>query len=261
MARLLLYIWLGTLGLFALLIILNLALEKNWAEPLQTILIIDIVTGVASFILMCIFAFFGAAIRPEERKVGLEEIKKIRKSRTVNRPEINKYLLITVVLLLVGVAYLVGKLQTNSAKPQVESAQYTSPTTSPTPTVAIKPAVTRVVTVIPTPTNPPERKKVLINVDDYGGLTKGNFYCYEDKVNELADIQNNIRVYQAIADSCNSIRQANASQCASSCPLEGDIASCVHACYDNASPDCNEKNTKVGDLRKELYSKVHEYCP
>lgn len=111
---------------------------------------------------------------------------------------------------------------------------------------------------------PDSSDKVLINVDDDGGLTKGQFYCFSDRVNIIADLQNQIRIYQAISDSCMSIEQSKASQCSSQCSTgttADDIANCVNNCHANVIPTCNDKNTKVGDLRKQLYTEVHQSCP
>jgi hypothetical protein len=111
------------------------------------------------------------------------------------------------------------------------------------------------------PTQAPVRKKILINVDDNGGYTKGSFYCYEDTVNHIADLQNQIRINESIADSCNSIKSSNAKTCSSNCSTAEDIKACVDSCWNNATPDCTEKNNHVGDLRKQLYSDVHNDCP
>lgn len=172
---------------------------------------------------------------------------------------INKYLLVSTVCLLIITAFLVGRIQTKSAQPQVESAQTTLQTATPTPAVTNKPAVQKAAPAKPTPT--PERKKVSITLNDGGGFTKGTFYCYEDKVNELSNLQNDIRIYQIDADSCNFAEQSKAKDCSSSCSTQPDIAACVDNCYANALPACSDKNTKVGDLRKELYNKVQQYCP
>lgn len=117
-----------------------------------------------------------------------------------------------------------------------------------------------------TQVQPTSSQKVLINVDDDGGLTKGQFYCYSDKVNLIADLQNQIRIYQAIADSCMFFEQTKAKSCSDQCPTDSgttvdDIANCVNNCYANVVPNCNEKSTKVGDLRRQLYSTVKQNCP
>ncbi|MEM3394326.1 MAG: CAP domain-containing protein, partial [Candidatus Methanomethylicia archaeon] len=103
--------------------------------------------------------------------------------------------------------------------------------------------------------------KVPIYIDDDGGITKGTFYCYEDKVNELSRLQNDIRIYQAVADSCFLAEKGKAEICSSNCTTEADIAGCVNNCWANVTVNCKDKSTKVGDLRKELYYKVREYCP
>jgi len=103
--------------------------------------------------------------------------------------------------------------------------------------------------------------KVLINIDDGGGLTKGSFYCYSNAVNHLADLQNQIRIYEVVANSCNALEQTKATNCSSSCSTQPDISGCVSACWANVASNCNADNTKVGDLRKQLYSDVHRDCP
>ena len=174
---------------------------------------------------------------------------------------INKFLLWGFVLLLGISAFLLGK--TTSQQNNEDVGPTTAPVVNsivPKPTSA--PAVIYK-TVSPTATPQPAQKKVSVFIDDYGGITKGNFYCYEDKVNELSNLQNDIRIYEASADSCNAFQRTNASNCSNSCPL-GDvdaITACVNSCWDNAIPNCDDKNNKVGDLRKELNNKVHQYCP
>lgn len=177
-------------------------------------------------------------------------------------------MLAVILFLIATVGYLYGKtqqIQPAGVKQEPTIIQQAIPIISPTFTPETN-TVPKQVIYLPTPTPsptpiPPERKKVSTYVDDNGGLTKGNFYCYEDKVNELSDIQNQIRINDIVSDSCMESEQSKALQCSSSCSTQPDIASCVDACYANVIPNCNDKNTKSGDLRKELYNKVHQYCP
>lgn len=177
-----------------------------------------------------------------------------------------KHIIFVLIALLITVAYLVGRIQMLSGQPAPSVKQQTpTPTVKPTsiPKPTSMPAV-KGIQNSPTPAQVPERKKVSVFIDDLGGITKGNYYCYEDKVNELANIQNDIRNYQAIADSCVSLEQVKAESCSSDCSSIEDInamADCIHACWEKVTANCNDKSTRVGNLRKELYNKVHQYCP
>jgi len=102
---------------------------------------------------------------------------------------------------------------------------------------------------------------VPINIDDGGGITKGTFYCYSDKVNYLSDLQNQIRIYQTSADSCNWGAKMETNNCTSICANSDSSSTCISDCVKTAYSKCNDQNNKVGDLRKKLYSDVHTYCP
>lgn len=110
------------------------------------------------------------------------------------------------------------------------------------------------------------RNKVQVVVDDMGGITKGTFYCYEDRANVIANLQNDIRIKQTVADVCNSNENSKVQSCANNCPTSSDITvSEISACIDNCSSsirgNCADKNNAVGDLRWQLHAEVLKSCP
>jgi len=116
--------------------------------------------------------------------------------------------------------------------------------------------------VAPVATSAPTRNKVLVNIDDSGGITKGSFYCYDDKVNYLADLQNQIRIKQIAMDNCDALARIESTNCShtncdSSAPWD-TLNACIQKCTDDAWGKCN---SDLGDLRKKLYAEVHTDCP
>jgi hypothetical protein len=179
-----------------------------------------------------------------------------------------KFIHYSFIPLAIVLAYLFG-LNQNKAPASVQEYQRYNPTReeptlTPVPTQVPQPQVRAVNVQQNTPTfiRLPERKRVSVQLDD-GGFVKGNYYCYEDKVNELTYLQNDILNYETIANMCNFTRRNNASVCSEGCSATHDyttIGGCIDSCYDNATPNCDEQNTKVGDFRKTMYNKTREYC-
>lgn len=170
---------------------------------------------------------------------------------------VNTYLVVGIMLLLTTTAYLFGKVQTMSktgVPSQSSEVRSVSTEVTPTPTGTPK-ATTTVKKVLTTPTPTPERKKVSIYIDDFGGYTKGTFYCYEDKVNELTRIQNDLRIADASTEGCWLKENATLTSCNSKC---GGLIDCYNGCIAEMEKICG---TKPADLRKELATKVRQYCP
>jgi peptidoglycan hydrolase-like protein with peptidoglycan-binding domain len=105
-------------------------------------------------------------------------------------------------------------------------------------------------------------KKVPIYLDDSGGITKGTFYCFEDKVNYLSNQQNLIRIKQMGAESCNSQAQFEGQQCVdNNCKPLTDIneySSCLDKCYKDAYSKCN---SDLGALREQFFREIQQFCP
>ena len=132
-ARLFLYIWLGTIGLYIVGVIIG-AGQPNQVYPktLSDFLLVDVLVGVASFILMCIFTFFGAAINPDERKVRLVKSKKPSKSRATNR--LSYYIAGGVAILIVVAGFLNQRVINLENAAKVNNYDTLKVTTSPSPT-------------------------------------------------------------------------------------------------------------------------------
>jgi hypothetical protein len=172
------------------------------------------------------------------------------------------YLIGSFVLLLVTCAYLFGKAQTLSGvkipqqSPQVEAVMAEVTPVPTTKTVVIYK------TPVPTSTQAPERKKVSVYIDDSGGITRGTFYCYEDKVNYLSGLQNKIRLGQLAHETCTANAQLEGKGCSdtncNSLTDTTEITNCIKKCVDDAFAKCN---SDLGDLRYQLNDDVHKYCP
>ena len=141
----------------------------------------------------------------------------------------------------------------------------TTPTSSPTqkPSFTTQIKTQPIKTPPPSPSPSPERKKVSLFIDDYGGITKGNFYCYEDKANHLADLQNQIRIKHISSQGCSGLASTEGTNCSNSncSSLINDVDAfnnCSKKCFDDAYAKCS---SNVGDLRKQLYNDVQQFCP
>ena len=174
--------------------------------------------------------------------------------------------------MLVFSAYLMGRIQTlstTSNQPQktsqVESANTeATPIFTPIPTQVPK-TNTRTVqktNANNTPTPTTERKKVPIYLDDAGGITKGTFYCYEDKVNYLSNQQNLIRIKQSASDSCISQAKFEIEQCTTKeCkPLTdlNEYSTCLDKCIKDAYSKCE---SDLGQLREQFFREIQQFCP
>ena len=165
-------------------------------------------------------------------------------------------------ILLVATAYLFGKVQTlTSIKIPQQSPQVEAVTTEVTPVPTTKTIVVYK-TQAPAPTQAPERKKVSVYIDDSGGITRGTFYCYEDEVNYLSDLQNKIRLGQLAHETCTANAQFEGKSCSdTNCNSLTDITeitNCIKKCSDDAFAKCN---SDLGNLRFQLNGDVHKYCP
>lgn len=131
---------------------------------------------------------------------------------------------------------------TVTSQPQTYTAPVIQPLTyTPAPTVA---------------------QKVMVNIDDTGGITHGSFYCYADKVNELSNLQNQIRIDDIAATSCDSIAKLKSSNdCISSCSNSSDFNFCNQQCVNSKFSSCSDVGSKVGNERKQLYTMVQQDCP
>jgi hypothetical protein len=144
-----------------------------------------------------------------------------------------------------------------------ELSKQSEPT--PIPSSAIAP-INQAQVIKSAPVTSPERKKVSVMIDDYGGLTKGTYYCYDDKVNQLANLQNQIRMKNISAQGCESLSKTEGTACSNTnCKLNSSsdedvkaFDACSLKCYSDASAKCDNG---VGDLRRELVSEVQQYCP
>ena len=177
----------------------------------------------------------------------------------------DKLLIGCIAILLLVIAYLFGKSNSlflgstgvHEPTPTIETI-----TNLPTSTPQTNYQNNYVPSVNPS-TPIPVRNKVMINIDDNGGITKGSFYCYADMVNHLADLQNLIRMKQITSDSCT----ANASSegtncshanCSSLSTNDNSFNDCSQKCYNDAYAKCN---SDLGDLRKQLHAEVYQDCP
>jgi len=183
-----------------------------------------------------------------------------------------KILLASLVVMLMFSAYLVGKIQTLSTtiqpqkNSQVESVKTElTPTFTPIPTPVPKTNTKTIqkVSASNTPSPTVERKKVPIYLDDAGGITKGTFYCYEDKVNYLSNQQNLIRIKDMAVESCTSQAKFEGDGCVTrNCKPLTDInefSSCTDKCYKEAYSKCN--SSEIGQLREQFFKEVQQFCP
>lgn len=159
--------------------------------------------------------------------------------------------------------YLVGRLQTREKYDEnnkVQGAVVETKTPWPTSEPTLQPT-TRAVRDIPVPSVAPERNKVQWTSTE--GIVDGTYFCFEDKVNEMTKLENTIKMKEAVADSCGMGFEFDAKDCSKDCSDQNlsmdDYVECSKACWAN-SP-CLPKHEEVGNLRKELMSKIYEYCP
>lgn len=98
------------------------------------------------------------------------------------------------------------------------------------------------------------------------GIVDGTFYCYSNRVNELARLEQLISAKQGGADVNGDYCRANAKNesdnCSNNCPSEGGtdcISNCVSTAYNKCQPSSGDY--ELGDLRRQLQSKIAEICP
>lgn len=193
----------------------------------------------------------------------------------------NKPLLVIIVILLIAVAYLVGKTGTLTLGSQYvdQQSQPTIIFSTPTPIPKINsqdsniqqqqvqykttnPSITN-----PLPTNTPaSRKKVQTTLNNQ--WVAGTYYCYEDGVNLLANLENQIKIANIEAANCTGLASGKAQSCVSQkCSLY-DIGTqfesynaCHQSCYDESYKECKEKGNNAANLVNKLISEKNKYCP
>lgn len=145
-SRLFLYIWSGTIGLFILGVIIG-SNQPNSVYPklLSNFILVDVITGVGSFIFMCIFALLGAATNPKKRKIGLVKNTKPKTLRSNKLVWKSVWFVWILVFLLIGyIVYLSIRQNTLVANQKVMGSQNTIipteiPAVTPTPYSTSKP--------------------------------------------------------------------------------------------------------------------------
>jgi len=247
-------VWILTIIVF--IGIIKLGIDGYSPNYFGTVLIIDVIVGFVAFALSIIL------YATRDSKLSRTKHRSFKQKKSNNRSEdftikINKNILILLANLLLTsgiitygynkIAHLISTNNLQNAKPAP------TPIDSITP-VVVKPSPT--IKIVKPKSTPKPIKKVPITIDDGGGLTKGTFYCFEDKVNELASLQNEIRIKQDLSDMCYRSHENEILSCMNDC---GSDDSCKHNCTEPFLQQCG--NYDVGNLRKELLSKVYEYCP
>ena len=142
-AKLFLFVWLGTITLFIAGVVMGSKQPNQvYPEVLSNFLIIDVITGVVSFIVMCLFALLGAITNPKERRFGLLKNEEDKKQK--GSTNLKYYLMGGIALLLVAIGFLNQRatiLELSKKVEDYESLKNTpvpSPTLSPTPTIRPK---------------------------------------------------------------------------------------------------------------------------
>ena len=174
---------------------------------------------------------------------------------------INNKTLLAVALsgMMLLLVYSIGRANGLSSKTPLTPPSTTlqaSPTPSPTQSPSPTPKQVQTIQKIISP-SPTSKVKVSVMIDDGGGINKGNYYCYEDKANELANLQSQIRIKEAQADGCNYQHQDEVTRCMMGC-TNGDNT-CTHNCAAPYLDSCGD--TAVGNMRQELTNKIRQYCP
>lgn len=175
--------------------------------------------------------------------------------------------IIAIILLLASIGFLYAKNQ------ELEELQRKQ---TPTPTQLIIPTVqpeklevprTNTIKSAITPTSvPAERRKVQTILTT--PLVSGTYYCYEDKVNFLTNLENQIKVVNIEVNNCTGLASGKAQSCTSSKCSGFDILiqfdsynSCQQRCYDDAYKECKEKGDRAANLVNQLIQVKNQYCP
>lgn len=177
----------------------------------------------------------------------------------------NKILIYGFAVLAVLVAYLMGRVQTLSYRNEATQVPLPTQTYSPPASATIAPQVIyKNNPAVVLPTQPVARKRVSYIVTQSGAYYKnGTYYCFEDRVNELAQIESKIKACDAKGDSCGYKAETDGKNCTANCPT-ADVdaySACSKSCYDNAYSGCVSEGQECGNLRKELVNKIYEICP
>jgi hypothetical protein len=100
---------------------------------------------------------------------------------------------------------------------------------------------------------------VTLSITDYGGITNGTYSCYADKVNDLTNLEEQIKIADAAWSACMSSGQIGTENCPGQCSSASDPNTCEQQCINNYYATCNSSH--VGDLRMQLAKEVSQDCP
>lgn len=112
-------------------------------------------------------------------------------------------------------------------------------------------------------TGPVNRKKVTFTTTE--ATVDGAYQCYEDRVNELTRMENELKVMSASAETCSLFKQAEVNKCVGQCPINGsdwvaEWTVCKDTCFQKLD-ECLSKSKEVGDKRKEYMNLISQICP
>jgi len=187
----------------------------------------------------------------------VNEVKRIKKR--LRKTPVNQFLVGSVFVCFIIIAFLSGLLVSSSKKSDssVKSKSIEISTPSPTPTpLPPAPQVKKEIIITPTPqkTSTQETKKLVpITID----MMSKTYYCYEDKVNELANLDYLVTISMNVGRGCMDSAGYAQSDCSSNCIEDSCFKKCLED-HENAIQKCIDDSPDYGN---ELLSKIGQYCP
>lgn len=107
------------------------------------------------------------------------------------------------------------------------------------------------------------KKKVTFTTTE--ATVDGTYQCYEDRVNELTRMENELKMMGAGAETCSMFKQIEVDKCVNECPVSGtdwvpEWNTCMKTCFKKLD-ECLTKSKAAGDKRKEYMNLISQICP
>jgi len=92
-------------------------------------------------------------------------------------------------------------------------------------------------------------------------MVNGTYYCYEDRVNELTNMESSIKIKMEIAEWCNLSAKSVLDSCTDACGSATNYSACTQPCWDTYGSTCASKYEEVGDSRRQYMDMISTICP